>query len=435
MECPAPPRLAEAFGLLLVIIVAYLNGLRGPFQFDDLNVIVHASGVHGLAAWRHAPLGIRPLLKLSYALCWQISATPLCFHLVNLALHALNTLLLRAWLGRLFPARVALAATLLWALHPALTEAVTYISGRSVSLMTTFWLLALLGRGWWSALAVAAAMAVRETAWIIPLLICLSGHLQGNLRVQQPLPALLIALAGIGLLLVLPAYRQELAGVFSVRPLSTQLLSQMGAFQYFLSGPILGLTPNIDPDIPLQTRIDSHWLFAALMASGVTGWCLWSGLRYRNRVAAGGLWFLLALLPTNSVLPRLDLASDRHLYPALIGPAWALALLIDRSAIAIPLRHTLAGLLFVATLIRNEDYRSDYALWLYTASQSPGKARVWNNLGYACEQGGDLVCAANAYRRALALAPEDSRIRLNLYFLENQPKTRQQAGINFITPR
>ena len=69
----------------VAVLLAYFNALTRVFQFDDYNVIVNNPAVHSLAAWRDSMPGIRPLLKFSYAL------------------------------------------------HPVQTEAVTYVSGRSVS--------------------------------------------------------------------------------------------------------------------------------------------------------------------------------------------------------------------------------------------------------------------------------------------------------------
>ena len=45
----------------------YFNALGASFQFDDWNVIVKDSRVQSLAAWWHSMPGIRPLLKLTYA--------------------------------------------------------------------------------------------------------------------------------------------------------------------------------------------------------------------------------------------------------------------------------------------------------------------------------------------------------------------------------
>jgi Flp pilus assembly protein TadD len=79
----------------------------------------------------------------------------------------------------------------------------------------------------------------------------------------------------------------------------------------------------------------------------------------------------------------------------------------------------LVPLLAVALLIRNEDYRSEVALWSRTAEQSPGKSRVWNNLGVACLQADDIRCARAAFDRALRLDPDNQRAAVNRYFLDH----------------
>ena len=70
---------------------------------------------------------------------------PFGFHVTNVLLHMLNVVLLFQ-LARRF-ARIGLAAfaaAALFAVHPMMTEAVGYISGRSEVLCATFFMLALL---------------------------------------------------------------------------------------------------------------------------------------------------------------------------------------------------------------------------------------------------------------------------------------------------
>ena len=129
------------FALLLagVAVLAYLPSLAGPFHFDDYNVIVHYPTVHSWSSLlERAGGGVRAVLTASYTLNWTIDSGPLGFHALNIALHALNAVLLFSVGRRLFPDKgdaPALMAALLFALHPMQTEAVTYISGRSSSLM------------------------------------------------------------------------------------------------------------------------------------------------------------------------------------------------------------------------------------------------------------------------------------------------------------
>ena len=68
----------------------------------------------------------------------------------------------------------------------------------------------------------------------------------------------------------------------------------------------------------------------------------------------------------------------------------------------------------LATVLRNLDYTSEIALWEATVRASPGKARAWNNLGFAWQQAGDPDRARAAYAHALLLDPDYARARVNL---------------------
>ncbi|MDH4325745.1 MAG: hypothetical protein OEW90_16530, partial [Betaproteobacteria bacterium] len=173
--------------LVVAALAAYANVFYGGFQFDDFNVIVRQGAVHSLGAWWDSMPGIRPLLKLSYALSWSAGdGSTYAFHAVNVMLHAANVLLVWQLLRTLFERMgvggegfAAFAAALLFALHPAHTEAVTYVSGRSVSLMAFFYLASVLAylRGaprWVSPLLFLAALGAKEVAVTLPfaLLLC-----------------------------------------------------------------------------------------------------------------------------------------------------------------------------------------------------------------------------------------------------------------------
>ena len=81
-----------ALAVAAVAAVAYLPSLAGVFQFDDYNVIVNYPTVHSWQALlERAGGGVRPLLKASYTLNWSLGGG---FHLLNIALHAMNAALL-----------------------------------------------------------------------------------------------------------------------------------------------------------------------------------------------------------------------------------------------------------------------------------------------------------------------------------------------------
>ncbi len=419
--------------LFAAALAAYGNAFFGSFQFDDFNVIVRQGAVHTLGAWWDSMPGIRPLLKLSYALSWSAGGGgTYAFHAVNIMLHAANVLLVWQVLRTLFERMgvagegfAAFAAALLFALHPAHTEAVTYLSGRSSSMMAFFYLASLLAYlraapRWVSPALFLAALATKEVAVTLPfaLLLCeaLDVRRPFDLRAALRRQALHWGVLGLGLALMaaLPRYREMLEASLALRPFADQLALQTGAIARHVGVLILAVPPNIDPQVAAVPPIAGLAVIAAI----AVGCAL---LRVQPWYALALLWFFLHLAPTNSLLPRLDAVNDRQLYLASIGPLALAGLalsLMPRGRVA--LAAALALVLAVGTVLRNRDYRSEVALWTETARLSPGKARAFNNLGFALQQAGRPEEARAAYERALALDPEHIPARINLKLLDRQ---------------
>lgn len=428
--------------LAIAVALAYANSLYGAFQFDDYNVIVEYPQVHGWAAWWwDAGHGLRPLLKASYTLNWTLNTEPWGFRLFNIGVHALNTLLVYALTldlartqNRLAaPHRAALLCALLFALHPAQTEVVTYISGRSTGLMALFYLAALYAytqARYKTALSLfLAALAAKEVAVTLPaaLLLWECGRRQrldwrAVLRRQLPYWLLLIALGCAALL------RTKYAEFFEVsletRGPFENLLTQANGIFWLLGQYAWPLTQNIDPDLPIITRLSPLVALqgGALLAGLALG--LWA-LRRRLWLGVAILWFYLHLAPTNSIFPRIDVANDRQLYLAGLGLTWLLVFGLNDYLHRLWLRTGFAVLLLALALLtaqRNRDYASEISLWQQTARVSPDKARPHNNLAHAYRLAGCSRQAAASWRRALKLEPDYILPRANLERLEREQR-------------
>jgi tetratricopeptide (TPR) repeat protein len=419
--------------LAAVTVVAYLPSLVGPFQFDDYNVIVHYPTVHSWSALlEHAGAGVRPALKASYALNWMLDPAPVGFHLFNIALHALNAVLLfligmriRVQVPNAAP--VAFVAALLFALHPMQTEAVTYISGRSSSLMAAFYLSALLAylanRPWpLSALLFALALATRETAVTLPAALLLVELCRGTpwRSIARRQAAHWLLLAGAGAVVLFNArYFELLAYGFGSRSLADNLLTQIGGVSYLVWHLVSLQGLNIDPALPTLHQWTPALalqlaLLLALLTLGI------ASLRRRPWLAFGILWFFLHLAPTNSIVPRLDVANDRQVYLACWGLFFALCVQLA----ALPpatLRAAAAALCILfagASVLRQADYASEIALWEASVRSSPWNARAHNNLGYAYYEAGRKPEARREIRAALRLDPAMEKARANLVLLD-----------------
>jgi protein O-mannosyl-transferase len=407
--------------LLLAALAAYANAFGGSFQFDDFNVIVRQPAVHSLGAWWDSMPGIRPLLKLSYALSWSAGGGTLAFHALNVALHAANVLLVAVVLEALWRRMgvadagfAAFAGALLFALHPANTEAVTYLSGRSSSMMAFFYLASVLAYlrespRWISPLLFAAALGTKEVAVTLPfaLLLCDALDPRRPIDLRRQLPHWLVLGAGLALMAALPRYREMLEASLALRSFAEQAQLQLGAIARHAGVLVLAVPPNIDPQVaplPLAAGL-------AVLAAIAAGFAL---LRAQPWHAFALLWFFLHLAPTNSLLPRLDAVNDRQLYLAAVGPLALAGLALARLPRGrLMLLAAIAASLGAVTVLRNQDYRSETALWSDTVRQSPSSARAWNNLGYALQLEGRRDAACEAYARSLRLDAGYLQARLN----------------------
>mgnify|MGYP005634210571 CR=1 FL=1 len=154
----------------------------------------------------------------------------------------------------------------------------------------------------------------------------------------------------------------------------------------------IGLTFDYDfPDAFFPHPIFRAW--PILLAFGLI---LLTAKFFRNAlgiVSFGILWFLLVLSPTNSILPRLDLLSERNLYL----PSLSIFLLIATTGYRLILaKHNRSiirkigvsflgvSLIFQTVLLydRNTLYRSNILLWEDTLKKAPGKLRALHNLSH-----------------------------------------------------
>lgn len=167
VKTPRPSRFTWLAVLVvgLAAILPFLSTLHAYFIGDDFGLIQLFSGkppLHVLtlftSSWTERIYGelsadeLRPLVALSYQLdaLWG-AASPIAYHVTNIVLHLLNTLLVftigRTVAGLRLPA--ATFAGLVFAVLPAHAETVAWISGRADSIPTLFYLASFLAYATW----------------------------------------------------------------------------------------------------------------------------------------------------------------------------------------------------------------------------------------------------------------------------------------------
>ena len=446
-------------GLLMALatLAVYSRVLHAPFVFDD--DLITSSQATQIAAPSDAlallTSGLpRKLTRATFALNFYAGwLDPFGYHAVNLALHALNGLLLFMLAGALIhclpeghPWRrqattIALAGSVIWLVHPVQTQAVSYVWQRSTSLCAFFYLATVAlyvgarrETGWrrWGLAAAAAgtslaALTSKENAGSLPGALALIEIV--FLR-SAPQPAVrrspprrwwwAAALGAVSLLIAFdylgPRFVSMMAADFTRRgfTLTERLLTEARVVVHYAT---LLLVPypgrlTLDYDIQLSRSLlspPSTGLSVTLICAAT----LWAAaaLRRRSLAAFATLWFLGLLVIESTVVP-LDLAYEHRLYlPSAVPIVFAAgAILGDRRPARVWEMRAAALVSIMAVFAvwswqRNEVWRDPVCLFTDTAAKSPGKARVHTNLGNALRQAGDARGALAAYERAIALDP------------------------------
>lgn len=504
---------AGAFAAIVVAaFVAYGNTLGNGFAYDDHDLL---TGNHYLIGWmagtpgpdgrpldyvstmltsdfarlvhrsedealRLAPIGYyRPVILLSYladtwfymdaapwgtpgaatdwnGLAWR-AMCPAGFHLTNLLFHAVNALLVFVVARALWRHRgLALAAALVFAVHPITTESVAWISGRTDVIATTFFLAAVWGyvrfRRTGSRRALVASIAAfvvatfaKEIVATLPLL--LAGW-EWSRRGARPALTRRLVWPALYAAALLPyfAVRVAFAGGGSgvADPWAGIAWADVAvtvprAFAWYLARLFAPIELDLYPILPFARAAEpATWLGWAALAAAVVGAIAWALIRVPAlRVpACCAAAIVVVLQPLNCLVPGLRLlrfedvgfpVSERFLYiPAIFAACllgWCAMRLAARAggAVGWGLVAALVGLGATRTAVRNHHWRDNFALFEATVATSPDSVRMRLNHAAALvydvwrvEDGIRHLDAAVRYSREVLQKPPIPNLFVNL---------------------
>ena len=370
--------------IALVVAATYANSLSGPFLFDDENSIVGNASIRqidaSLSPPRDTPVAGRPLVNFSFALNYRAGGLDVRgYHVVNIAIHAATalvlfgivrrTLLLPKLADRFGPAsNLAMAASLIWAVHPLQSEAVNYLSERTELLMGLFYLLTLYFsvRGFRVAAIVscAAGMACKESMVTAPVAVVLYDRVfvfssfreafRARRRLYAGLAASWAVLAG----LMISTPRTSI-GFDAGTSAWVYLLNQAELVARYLWLTIWPRSLVLDYGLPRPLTLGDVVVPGAIVAALIVATV--AALRYAPLLGFLGVWFFLTLAPTSSFVPiATEAGAERRMYLALaataVGMVMALHRLFDgRFALAAAAIILLLG---AGTIARNQEYES-----------------------------------------------------------------------------
>jgi len=441
--------------LLALTVLVYLPVLGLEFvNYDDTVYVTENPRVSRGLTWEGFVWSLgafengnwHPVTLLSHMLDVRLfGLRPAGHHLVSLALHVVNALLLYSLLAwttsRPWPSALVAA---LFAVHPLNLQTVAWVAERKSLLSTAFWLLALLAHArrrerpawrWSVAVTVCAALALasKPMAVMLPLTLFLFdlwplgtepvGPGSRLLRYVREL-APVVALAGLCGILTLEAQHAARAlQTVDSYPWSVRLGNAAVAYVWYL-GKLLwpsGLAvfyPHPGATLPTTTVVASAGILLVLATAVV-----WKG-RTVPFLGAGFWWYAGTLLPVAGIVQVGSQAcADRYAYVPLVGIfivlAWTAAKAVEssrpaaRTALAVAFACWVVGL-SLTTRAQIPFWQDSVSLFQRAVDVVPENALAHNNLGMAFVERNRITEAAEQFRLAVDLAPWDTDARSNL---------------------
>jgi protein O-mannosyl-transferase len=434
-----------AAAIALLTLAIWFPGIDGPYHFDDYVTPLQDPASQALSAWLYwLPDTLRPLTKLTYAFEGSFGGDVAAElrRLPGVLFHAATAvglyLLILSWFdSRPLPAVVL---TLIWALHPVHAQSVLAVHGRSTALVNLLLVAAVLAyirdRTWTAGILLALAGLAKETALagILPLLVLetSAANRSASGHARRLLPCVLAVLFLLCWYLSTPRYVSLAGYSLHGRPWFESVVRQVAAIPagislYFNPSALsidYGIALPVSPATPLFLL---GLLLYALALAGIV-----VTLKGAPGVAVGLALWLASLLPTQSLIPKLDPLTDRPLTLALAGlliaSAQPLSKLVRLSKPVLVFSVAFAGLaswLALATLHRGSLYESPLLLWSDAASKSVANSRPHLNYALLLGMAGRVDEADSALAEAVRIEPLDPRGRLVARLLSERRRERK----------
>ncbi|MHB8829536.1 MAG: tetratricopeptide repeat protein [Syntrophales bacterium] len=413
-----------------------------------------------------------PLTWLSLLAEYQFfGLNPAGYHIVGLALHALNSVLLflivRVLTGKRWR---SLAVAALFAVHPLNIESVVWIAERKNLLSTLFWILTIwsyvryvrrpgFGRYLETALLFALGLMAKPMAVSLPFILLLldywplqrfsfDGIFAGNLErarsvriaVQlfiEKLPFFVISLFSV-LITIYAAKTGGAAKSLLAFPLPARL--ENAFLSYFNYLKMLFNPVDISIYYPYPGVISPGSALAAfLLLSVVTGVVIFKGKKY-GYLAVGWFWYLLTLLPVIGIIQvGRQAMANRYAYIPFIGIfviiAWGIGDISRRFSrfkfVPVLAVILLIGYFSVLSALELKNWKDSRAAYTRALQVTKDNHIAALGIGNIMLSEGNLPLAEKHYREALRIRPDYELAHYNLGLALLGQKKMKEAESSF----
>ena len=405
--------------LIFLILATYANSLTNEFVSDDIAEIAKNPDVGRFSYIFTHPFGfIRLILNW---MAYQIGGlTPIFFRLINIFFHSGNVILIYILFNLLYSSRkLGFIVAAIFAVHPAISEAVVWISGGTYPQYGFFFLSSfifyilsekkklfyLLSSIFYSFTLMSHPVMPLALFLVFPLYEFVFGDLRQNwLKVA---PYLLLSLAYVFINLgALPERETTLQSVH---------YQERGFDNIFLLVPV-ALSSYFELIFyPAVLTLYHSELVFGIFQFGILGFIIavfTAAVLFFKKNKSILFWLLFSLLALSPTLTpfRLNwIVAERYLYLPSLGifALVGIGLLKFKKykGIIIFLFALILVALSARTILRNSDWKNEDNLWIATGKTSPSSPNNHNNLGDVYGRQGDKQKALQEFQTAIALKP------------------------------
>lgn len=465
--------------LILITLSAYFKIFHAEFVYDDFAFIVNNKDIQSFkpfskfflspdiftgsnyAAENAGGKNWRPVSSLFFAVEYRLfGPNPFSFHFVSILLHLINIVLVYLLIAKITSRKgIALVVVSLWALHPTLTEAVSWVANQSSLIFLGFFLLSILAiikyQGnkdkkfllWASYLFFGLSLLSKETALGGIFIITLIFFIYLKKHWKPFIPFVLMSLIYI-------FARLEILGSFGDHALRgsfwQNLLLAPTVFLKYLTLSVWPVNLLLDySNYPLPLNLwDPRVIFGILMF-GLLAVLLWLGFKKSwLGFSLGIVWFAAFLLPVLQLIPFQDIIGERFLYAPLVGFFMAAVIGFDyffnyvklkfNFSLSLPGKIVLILVLIwflILTLGRNNDWLNSENLWLGVLRIDSQNKKALQNISAFYLQKGEADKVIEFSEKLLEIDPENRAGHLHLAvgeIMKGQYKEAEAELLNLI---
>ncbi|MBT3871552.1 MAG: tetratricopeptide repeat protein [Flavobacteriaceae bacterium] len=456
-------------------VVIFFSTVHSPFLYDDAHAIEDNPYIKDISKFQQM-VGVqnifnRSILLFTFSVNHEIGELDVFgYHLINILLHLCVVIVLYFLIQnlliieepKLIPTfhKLPLVVALIHLFHPINVESVTYLSSRSSVLVTLFYLLSFYlfikfinfkgeeGNKWKNfhyplvaLLLFCLGLGTKEIIVTLPIMAVLYLWVKSPQKTfNKFLPELAIILTPLILYLL---YRYvHMGNLLVIRSDPYSYMTDRGLYiltqikvlvSYYLIKIFFPINLNFEPDIRLVSGIFDWTWMASIM--GGFGIAIVIFKQNSTLLKCAFFWALVTVLPTSSIIPLKQIATEHRTYLPGIGISMGIGILLLRTITLSRLLYPTLIIVLVIysflTMKRGLDYRSEVKIWEDTARKSPYKSMVHNNLGTAYLFKEELKEAQQSFAIASALSPSDVNPYINMGHIHARKKEWEKAKLKY----